>query len=61
MKQVPIGTIVYIKKSSRTFYNPEETPMEIIDIKKKVGGPVYAILNNEVKISFGELTDVPCS
>ena len=61
MTKPPIGTIVYAKKHSTFFYDREEKPHTVISYHKQKKGNVVAIIETGQKVSFGELTDVPCS
>ena len=61
MCKTPVGTIVYIKKSSKSHYAYGENAFLITGHVKKRSGIIKAALNSGLVISFGELTDIPCS
>lgn len=61
MSKVPIGTVVYIKKSATSIHDSDENPRVIIAHKTRRSGHVVAVLDNGRGVPFGELTDVPCS
>lgn len=61
MIKAPVGTIVYAKKHSAVFRGVVENPMTIVAHERKRSGLLVAVLDSGEKVSFGELTDVPCS
>jgi hypothetical protein len=59
LQDVNVGSIVYFKKSSTTFVNPEQPFVVVgIEYRKRRGNRVVL---NGYRISSGELTDIPCS
>lgn len=61
MYKVSVGTVVYAKKHSTFFRDTTETPHIVKDTHKNKYGNIVAVLETGDSVSFGELTDVPCS
>ena len=61
MQKAPIGTVVYAKKHATFFHDPKEIPRMVIAYEKKRTGNIIAVLDTGERVSFGELTDIPCS
>jgi hypothetical protein len=61
MTKAPIGTEVFIKKSAITVRDPKEVRRVIVDHVTKKSGIIKAKLDTGEIISFGELTELPCS
>lgn len=52
---------MYVKKSSSWRFIHKENPLVVVGHKKQRSGYIIAVLDSGHSMSFGELTDVPCS
>jgi hypothetical protein len=61
MQKSQIGTIVYAKKHNTFFRELPEKPFIITAHIKLDNGNLFAVLDTGERVSFGELTDIPCT
>ena len=61
MNKAPEGTIVFFKKSCRSWEHDTEKAYVISGHHTQRSGLIKALLDSGELVSFGKLTDVPCS
>lgn len=61
MTKAPPGTEVFIKRHAISVHDPKEIKRTIVEHVVKKSGIIKARLDTGEVLSFGELTELPCS